>query len=115
MHSIAVIDVKGGGIDSCIVNRLGGKFKGTVAVIAFGTNAAPSTPMMKSRAHKGAADENAVIWNSERADMIIGPLSIILPNALSGEVTVQMAAALVSSNRKVSMSRGLSENRSPFD
>jgi hypothetical protein len=56
--------------------------------------------MMKSRANKGATGENAIVYNSDRVDMIIGPLSIVLPNAMLGEVTGKMAAAIVSSQAK---------------
>ena len=53
--------------------------------------------MMKSRANKGATGENAIIWNSDRVDMIVGPLSIAFPNAMLGEVTDRMATAIVAS------------------
>ncbi|MEW6108514.1 MAG: DUF3842 family protein [Nitrospirota bacterium] len=98
MLKIAVIDGQGGGIGSLIVKRLREEFKDTVEIIALGTNSAATSAMMKSRANKGATGENAIIWNSERVNMIIGPLSISLPNAMLGEVTSKMASAIVSSN-----------------
>ena len=97
MVKIAVIDGQGGGIGSLMVKRLKEEFADTVEVIALGTNAAATTAMMKSRANKGATGENAIIWNSGKVDIIIGPLSIAFPNAMLGEVTDRMATAVISS------------------
>jgi GTP-sensing pleiotropic transcriptional regulator CodY len=97
MLKIAVIDGQGGGIGSLIVKRLKDEFKDRFEILALGTNAAATSAMMKSRANKGATGENAIVYNSDRVDMIIGPLSISLPNAMLGEVTAKMAAAIVSS------------------
>jgi 4-hydroxy-L-threonine phosphate dehydrogenase PdxA len=100
MLRIAVIDGQGGGIGNLIVKRLREEFKDTVEIIALGTNAAATTAMMKSRANKGATGENAIVWNSGRVDVIVGPLSVALPDAMLGEVTAKMAAAIVSSNAR---------------
>ena len=97
MIRIAVIDGQGGGIGSLVVKRLKEEFSDRVEVIALGTNAAATTAMMKSRANKGATGENAIIWNSDKVDMIIGPLSIAFSNAMLGEVTGKMATAIVAS------------------
>jgi len=97
MLKIAVIDGQGGGIGSLMVKRLKEEFSDKIEVIALGTNAAATTAMMKSRANKGATGENAIIWNSDRVDMIVGPLSIAFPNAMLGEVTDRMATAIVAS------------------
>jgi hypothetical protein len=97
MLKIGVIDGQGGGIGSLIVKRLKDEFRDRFEIIALGTNAAATSAMMKSRANKGATGENAIVY---RVDMIIGPLSIVLPNAMLGEVTGKMAAAIVSSQAK---------------
>ena len=100
MYRIAVVDGQGGGIGSLIVRRLRDEFGETIEILALGTNAAATTAMMKSRANKGATGENAIVWNAGRVDMITGPLSIVLPNAMLGEMTPSMAEALVSSDAK---------------
>ena len=100
MLRIAVIDGQGGGIGNLIVKRLREEFKETVEIIALGTNAAATMSMMKARANKGATGENAIVWNSQRVDVIVGPLSIVLPDAMLGEVTAKMASAVVSSEAK---------------
>jgi 4-hydroxy-L-threonine phosphate dehydrogenase PdxA len=100
MVKIAVVDGQGGGIGTLIVKRLREEFKEKIEIIALGTNAAATTAMMKARANKGATGENAIVWNSGRVDLIIGPLSIVLPDAMLGEVTSKMASAVVSSGAK---------------
>ena len=100
MLKIGVVDGQGGGIGTLIVKRLKEEFGDRVEIIALGTNAAATSSMMKSRANKGATGENAIIWNSSRVDIIIGPLSIALPDAMLGEVTSRMASAVISSGAR---------------
>ena len=100
MFKIGVIDGQGGGIGSLIVKRLRDEFGDSIEILALGTNAVATTAMMKSRANKGATGENAIVWNAGRVDLITGPLSIVLPNAMLGELTPIMAVAIVSSNIK---------------
>jgi hypothetical protein len=100
MVKIAVVDGQGGGIGNLIVKRLREEFRENVEIIALGTNAAATAAMMKARANKGATGENAIVWNSGRVDVIVGPLSIVLPDAMLGEVTAKMASAVVSSGAK---------------
>jgi hypothetical protein len=100
VFKIGVIDGQGGGIGSLIVKRLRDEFGDAIEILALGTNAAATTAMMKSRANKGATGENAIVWNAGRVDLITGPLSIVFPNAMLGELTPKMAEAIVSSNIK---------------
>jgi hypothetical protein len=97
---IAVVDGQGGGIGSLIVKRLRDEFGDSIDILALGTNAAATTAMMKSRANKGATGENAIVLNVSRVEMIIGPLSIVLPNAMLGELTPKMAEAIVAAGAK---------------
>ena len=82
------------------MRRLRDEFGDTVEILALGTNAAATTAMMKARANKGATGENAIVLNSRKVDVITGPLSIVLPNAMLGEMTVRMAEAIASSEAK---------------
>jgi hypothetical protein len=100
VFKIAVVDGQGGGIGSLIVKRLRDEFGDAIEIFALGTNAAATSAMMKSRSNRGATGENAIVWNANRANMIIGPLSIVLPNAMFGELTPKMAEAIVSSDSK---------------
>jgi len=100
MLKLAVIDGQGGGIGSLVVKRLRDEFGDSLEILALGTNATATAAMMKSRANKGATGENAIVLNASRADILIGPLSIALPNAMLGELTPRMAEAIVLSNAK---------------
>jgi len=100
MLKIIVVDGQGGGIGSLIVKKLRNEFGDTIEILALGTNASATAAMMKSRANKGATGENAIIWNANRADIIIGPLSIVLPNAMLGELTPKIAEAIIASDAK---------------
>lgn len=100
MLKIAVVDGQGGGIGSLIVKRLRDEFGDALEIFALGTNATATSAMMKSRSNKGATGENAIVWNANRANIIIGPLSIVLPNAMFGELTPKMAEAIASADAK---------------
>jgi NAD(P)-dependent dehydrogenase (short-subunit alcohol dehydrogenase family) len=95
---IAVIDGQGGGIGSLVVKRLREEFGDNVEIIALGTNSAATTSMMKARANSGATGENAIVWNKDKMDIIVGTLSIVLPNGMLGELTPAMAEAVSSSS-----------------
>lgn len=93
---ICVIDGQGGGIGSLVIKRLKEEYWEKVEVIALGTNAIATAQMMKANANRGATGENAIIWSVKQADIIIGPLSIVLANAMMGEVSPAIAAAVAS-------------------
>jgi hypothetical protein len=97
MLKVAVIDGQGGGIGSLIVKRLREQFKESLEIIALGTNAVATTCMMKAGADRGASGENAIVWNTGKVDVIAGPVSIMFPNAMLGELTPQMAGSVSSS------------------
>ncbi|MEN6519606.1 MAG: DUF3842 family protein [Armatimonadota bacterium] len=94
---IAVIDGMGGGIGAQIVSRLRQIVAGSHQLIALGTNAAATTGMIKAGADIGATGENAIIVTVPRMDVIVGPIGIIIPNSLMGEVTPAVAATVASS------------------
>ena len=97
---IAVIDGQGGGIGSIIVKKLREEFGESIEITVLGTNAVATTAMMKKGADRGASGENAIIWNAGKMDIITGPISCCLPNAMLGELTPAMAEAVSSSPAK---------------
>lgn len=100
MLTIGVVDGQGGGIGSLVVKRLRDEFGDEIEILALGTNATATSAMMKSRANKGATGENSIVWNANRINIIIGPLSVVLSNAMLGELTPRMAEAIASSRAK---------------
>ncbi len=97
MKRICVIDGQGGGIGSAVIKRLKEMFGETAEIIALGTNAIATAQMLKARANRGASGENAIVQTTKKADVIIGPVGIIMANAMMGEVTPKMAEAVADS------------------
>ncbi len=93
---ICVIDGQGGGIGAALIKRLREVYGEEHEVIALGTNAVATAQMMKARANRGASGENALVRTIATADVILGPLSIVLANSMMGEVTPRMAEAIAS-------------------
>lgn len=91
---IAVVDGQGGGIGKHIMEKLRRELPDEVEFLALGTNALATSVMLRAGANEGATGENAVIFNARRVDLITGPVSILFPHAMLGELTPAMAAAL---------------------
>jgi len=100
MKRICVIDGQGGGIGSTIIKKLKEHLGETVEIIALGANAIATSQMLKARANRGASGENAIAHTINSADVIIGPIGIILANAMMGEITPKIAEAVASSPAK---------------
>ena len=94
---IMVMDGQGGGIGATIIKGLREVLGTDFEIYALGTNSIATSRMMKAGANRGATGENAVRTSSGRADVIIGPMSILMANAMMGEVTPGMAEAVCSS------------------
>jgi len=93
---ICVVDGQGGGIGSLIIRKLREAYGDTVDITALGTNAIATAQMLKARANRGASGENAIVRSVGRADIVVGPVAIVLANAMMGEVTPSMAEAIAS-------------------
>ena len=94
---VMVMDGQGGGIGAAIIKGLREKYGNDLEIYALGTNSIATSNMMKSGANKGATGENAIIRNCTIVDIIIGPVAIIMANAMMGEVTAGMSEAVCSS------------------
>lgn len=94
---LMVMDGQGGGIGRAIIKRLRDAFGEEIEILALGTNSVATSQMMKAGANRGATGENAIATTAPVADIIVGPLAIIMANAMMGEVTAKMAEAISSS------------------
>ena len=63
-------------------------------VRAVGTNSLATSAMLRAGADDGATGENAVVFNARQADLLLGPIGILTPNGLLGEVSPAMAGAV---------------------
>jgi hypothetical protein len=97
---IAVVDGQGGGIGRVIIDRVRNEFRNNVEILAIGTNSQATSVMLRAGANEGATGENAVICNIDEVDLVLGPLSIILPNSMKGELTAKMAKRVVTSKAR---------------
>lgn len=88
-----MIDAQGGGIGKQIISALK-KNSPQQWIIAVGTNNMATAAMLKAGADEAATGENAVIVCARRADLIIGPVGIVIADSMLGEITPRMAAAV---------------------
>lgn len=95
--NILVIDGQGGGMGSRLVEGIKKSYP-HAEVGAVGTNALATQAMLKAGADHGATGENAVIVGCRKADIIVGPVGIVIADSLWGEITPAMAVAVGQSN-----------------
>lgn len=97
--NILVIDAQGGGIGRQLVAALKQNMANAV-ITAVGTNSMAASAMLKEGADHAATGENAVIVGARNADIIVGPVGIVIADSLCGEITPAMAAAIGQSRAK---------------
>ena len=93
MKKIVVIDGQGGKIGSLLVGRLKAE-AGPHEIYAIGTNSIATAAMMKAGANFGATGETPAIVNCRNANIIVGPIGIVIADSLIGEITPAMAIAI---------------------
>lgn len=91
--NILVIDGQGGKLGSQIVRSVLEKYD-NIDLMAIGTNATAAAAMAKAGASRVATGENPVKVACRTADVIIGPIGIVIADSLYGEVTPEMALAV---------------------
>lgn len=91
---VLVLDAQGGGMGTQLIKRLVPVLPADCELLAVGTNVLATNAMLKAGAAHGATGENAVTYNAARADLILGPIGMILANGIWGEVSPRMAAAV---------------------
>ena len=96
---ILVVDAQGGGVGRQLVAAIKKQYP-DVPVTAVGANSSATAAMLKAGADLSATGENAVVVNCRRADIIVGPIGIVIADSLSGEITPKMALAVSQSEAK---------------
>lgn len=95
--NIVIIDGQGGQLGAQLIKEIVAQFS-DANITAIGTNAVATATMLKAGAHRGATGENPVIVACRRADVIMGPIGIVIADALLGEMTPKMATAVGQAN-----------------
>lgn len=90
---ILVIDGQGGGVGRSIVAGLKAAMPHQ-PVLALGTNVQATAAMLKAGAEQGATGEGAIRYQCKSADVIVGVTGILHANAMLGEITPGIAAAV---------------------
>ncbi len=102
MKNVLIVDGQGGRIGRALAERLSQRLdpeKPAFSLTAVGSNAMATANMLKGASGmKGATGENAVAVCARRADIITGPIGIIIADAMLGEITPAMATAISSSD-----------------
>lgn len=96
---VLIVDGQGGKMGALIVKKLK-ELLPEQTIFAMGTNSIATSAMLKAGADFAATGENPVVRNSMDADLIIGPVGIIMAHAILGEVTPKMAEAVGGSRAK---------------
>lgn len=97
--NILVIDAQGGGIGKQLIAEIKRSLP-EHTIIAVGTNSTATAAMRKAGADETATGENSVIVCSKMADVIIGPIGIVIADAMLGEITPAMALAVAQNCRR---------------
>lgn len=90
---LVIIDGQGGKMGRTVIEQLK-KNLPDIEIYAIGTNSIATSAMLKAGADYGATGENPVIVGARTADIIIGPIGIVIADALMGEITPAMSAAI---------------------
>ena len=91
--TVLIVDGQGGRLGKQLVKEVRERFP-QVPLMAVGTNSMATESMLKAGADRAATGENAVVVACRKADVIIGPVGIVIADALLGEVTPAMAKAV---------------------
>ena len=96
---ILIIDGQGGGLGRQLVTAVKEQYP-ELEVLAVGTNSAATNAMLRAGADRAATGENSVVVASGQADVIMGPLGMVIADSMLGEITPRMALAVGQSRAK---------------
>jgi hypothetical protein len=97
---ICVIDGRGGGLGRRLVAGLQTKFGGRHNIVALGTNVVAAKAMKHAGADLVGVGSLAIAETVPTVDVIMASLNLLLPGALLGEVTPDIARAILDARAK---------------
>ena len=95
--NVTIIDGQGGQLGAQLVKEITRQFC-DISITAIGTNAVATAAMLKAGAGQAATGENPVVVACRKADVIIGPIGIVIADSMLGEITDKMAVAVGRAN-----------------
>ena len=95
--NVVIIDGQGGQLGAQLVKEINTQFP-NITLTAIGTNAVATATMLKAGAKSAATGENPVIVACRKADVIVGPIGIVIADSMLGEVTSKMSVAVAQAN-----------------
>ena len=93
MKKIVIIDGQGGRLGKLLVEAVRVRLP-QVKILVIGTNGVATSTMQKAGADQAATGENPVVRGVQDADAVLGPMGIVVSDAILGEVTPRMAQAV---------------------
>jgi hypothetical protein len=90
---VVVVDGQGGALGKSVIAAIK-RMCSSCEVMAVGANSAATVAMLGAGADHGATGENPVVIACSDADVIVGPIGIIVSNSMFGEITPTMARAV---------------------
>lgn len=90
---IMIVDAQGGGLGKQLITSIRMDFP-EVRILAVGTNSAATSVMLKAGADEAATGENAARVASRKADVILGPIGMVIADAMLGEITPGIACTI---------------------
>ena len=97
--NVVVIDGQSGRMGQLFIERAKAANL-TCTFTAIGTTAIATAAMRKAGADAAATGENSVIVACRSADIIVGPIGILVADAMLGEITEKMTLAISRSGAK---------------
>ena len=99
MKTIMVLDAQGGGLGKQLITSIK-KDMPEIRVLAIGTNSTATAAMLKAGADEAATGENAARVAAAKADVIIGPIGMVIADAMLGEITPLIACSIAQASAK---------------
>lgn len=99
-RQICVIDGRGGGLGGRLVTGLILHLGNAYDIVGLGTNAVAAEVMKQAGATRVAVGAKAIVTAVPAAEVILGTLNVVLPGAMLGEITPEIATAILSSGAK---------------
>lgn len=99
MKKIVIIDGQGGRLGKLLVEETRARMP-QARILVIGTNGVATSTMQKAGADQAATGENPVVRGVQDADAVLGPMGIVVSDAILGEVTPVMAQAVGSCRAK---------------